>query len=74
MKPDGSAFEIFARGIRNTVGFDWNPLTKVLWFTENGRDQMGDNIPPDELNIAQQAGMNFGLSQVPWQQHSRSTF
>ena len=61
MKPDGSAFEIFARGIRNTVGFDWNPLTKVLWFTENGRDQMGDNIPPDELNIAPRAGMNFGF-------------
>jgi glucose/arabinose dehydrogenase len=61
MKPDGSGFEVFARGVRNTVGFDWNPLTKVLWFTENGRDEMGDNIPPDELNIAPQSGMNFGF-------------
>jgi glucose/arabinose dehydrogenase len=61
MKPDGSSFEMFARGVRNTVGFDWNPLTKVLWFTENGRDYMGDNIPPDELNIAPRAGMNFGF-------------
>jgi glucose/arabinose dehydrogenase len=61
MKPDGSGFEIFARGIRNTVGFDWNPLTKQLWFTENGRDNMGDNIPPDELNIAPHPGMNFGF-------------
>jgi len=61
MKPDGSNFEIFARGIRNTVGFDWNPLTKALWFTENGVDYMGDNVPPDELNIAPRAGMNFGF-------------
>jgi glucose/arabinose dehydrogenase len=61
MKPDGSGFQVFARGIRNTVGFDWNPLTKVLWFTENGRDNMGDNTPPDELNIAPHPGMNFGF-------------
>ena len=61
MKPDGSGFEIFARGVRNSVGFDWNPLTKQLWFTDNGRDSMGDNIPPDELNIAPHAGMNFGF-------------
>jgi glucose/arabinose dehydrogenase len=61
MKPDGSGFEVFARGVRNSVGFDWNPLTKQLWFTDNGRDSMGDNIPPDELNIAPQPGMNFGF-------------
>jgi glucose/arabinose dehydrogenase len=61
MKPDGSGLEIFARGVRNSVGFDWNPLTKQLWFTDNGRDSMGDNIPPDELNIAPQLGMNFGF-------------
>jgi glucose/arabinose dehydrogenase len=62
MKPDGSGFEIFARGVRNSVGFDWNPLTKQLWFTDNGRDNMGDNIPPDELNIAPRPGMNFGFA------------
>jgi glucose/arabinose dehydrogenase len=50
MKPDGSALEIYARGIRNTVGFDWNPADKALWFTDNGRDMMGDDVPPDELN------------------------
>ncbi len=61
MKSDGSGFEIFARGIRNSVGFDWNPVTKELWFTDNGRDNLGDNIPPDELNHAPRAGMNFGF-------------
>jgi glucose/arabinose dehydrogenase len=60
MKPDGSGFEVFARGIRNTVGFDWHPQTKELWFTDNGRDNLGDNVPPDELNQAPRSGMNFG--------------
>ena len=52
--------EIFARGIRNTVGFDWNPATSELWFTDNGRDWLGDNAPPDELNRAPRAGLHFG--------------
>jgi glucose/arabinose dehydrogenase len=61
MNPDGSGLEIFASGIRNTVGFDWNPLTHELWFTDNGRDWMGDNLPPDELNCAPKKGLNFGF-------------
>ena len=61
MKPDGSQQEIFARGIRNSVGFDWQPGTNELWFTDNGRDGMGDTVPPDELNRAPQMGMNFGF-------------
>jgi glucose/arabinose dehydrogenase len=60
MKPDGTAFEQFARGVRNTVGFDWHPQTKELWFTDNGRDWLGNNAPPDELNRAPRAGMHFG--------------
>ena len=60
MNPDGSGFEIVARGVRNTVGFDWDPKTRELWFTENGRDYLGDNQPPDELNHAPKAGMHFG--------------
>lgn len=60
MNADGSEFEVYARGIRNTVGFDWHPQTKELWFTENGRDELGDNVPPDELNVAPKAGMDFG--------------
>jgi glucose/arabinose dehydrogenase len=58
---DGSGLEVFASGVRNTVGFDWDPATKQLWFTDNGRDWMGDNQPPDELNHAPKKGMNFGF-------------
>ncbi|MEI8358699.1 MAG: PQQ-dependent sugar dehydrogenase, partial [Deltaproteobacteria bacterium] len=50
MRPDGSGREIVARGIRNTVGFDWNPSTGELWLTDNGRDLIEDTVPPDELN------------------------
>ncbi|MBX2966157.1 MAG: sorbosone dehydrogenase family protein [Cyclobacteriaceae bacterium] len=57
---DGSGREIFARGVRNTVGFTWHPVTKELWFTDNGRDMLGDDIPPCELNYAPKAGMHFG--------------
>ena len=60
MKTDGGAPEIFARGVRNTVGFDWHPATKELWFTDNGRDRMGDDVPPDELNHAPKKGLDFG--------------
>jgi glucose/arabinose dehydrogenase len=60
MKADGSGREVFARGIRNTVGFDWHPQTKEMWFTDNGRDNMGEDVPPDELNRASKPGLNFG--------------
>jgi len=61
IKPDGKNHEVFAYGVRNTVGFDWHPETKELWFTDNGRDWMGDNLPPDELNRAPAKGMHFGF-------------
>ncbi|MDK2889989.1 MAG: hypothetical protein PWR21_621 [Methanoculleus sp.] len=61
MNPDGTDLEVYARGIRNTVGFDWDPDTGVLWFTDNGRDWLGENVPPDELNRAPEAGMHFGF-------------
>lgn len=61
MDADGSNLELYASGIRNTVGFDWHPQTKQLWFTDNGRDMLGDDIPPDELNIATTKGQNFGF-------------
>ena len=57
---DGSGMEVFATGIRNSVGFDWQPGTRELWFTDNGRDLLGDDAPPDELNHAPRAGMHFG--------------
>lgn len=61
MNPDGSGLEVFATGLRNSVGFDWQPQTGILWFTDNGVDQLGDNVPPDKLNEAPQAGLNFGF-------------
>jgi glucose/arabinose dehydrogenase len=61
MNADGSGQEVFARGVRNTVGFTWHPVTKQLWFTDNGRDWLGDNQPPCELNVAPRAGLDFGF-------------
>ena len=60
MDPDGSNLEIVHRGIRNTVGFTWHPETKELWFTDNGRDWMGDDMPSCELNHAPKDGLHFG--------------
>ncbi|MFA0964817.1 sorbosone dehydrogenase family protein [Roseivirga sp. BDSF3-8] len=60
MNPDGTDMEIFVHGVRNSVGFDWNPQTNELWFTDNGRDMLGDNMPPCELNRAPEKGMHFG--------------
>jgi glucose/arabinose dehydrogenase len=61
MNPDGSNLETYARGIRNSVGFDWDPRTRELWFSNNGRDLMGDDTPPDTLNHAPAAGLDFGF-------------
>jgi glucose/arabinose dehydrogenase len=57
---DGTGLEIFASGVRNTVGFTWHPTTGDIWFTDNNRDSMGDDMPPCELNTAPKAGMHFG--------------
>jgi glucose/arabinose dehydrogenase len=59
--PDGSKMEVIARGIRNTLGFDWHPKTKELWFSENGRDWMGDAGPEDELNRVSKPGLDYGF-------------
>ncbi|RLA23588.1 MAG: sorbosone dehydrogenase family protein [Gammaproteobacteria bacterium] len=61
--PDGSDLEIVAKGIRNSVGFDWHPQTGELWFTDNGRDRLGDDLPADELNVLSEKGQHFGF---PW--------
>jgi glucose/arabinose dehydrogenase len=60
MNADGSEREIYAEGMRNSVGFTWHPDTGHLWFTDNGRDMLGDDLPPDELNHASAAGQHFG--------------
>jgi glucose/arabinose dehydrogenase len=63
MDRDGKNREVFARGVRNSVGMDFNPKDKTLWFTDNQVDGMGDDIPPGELNRAPKPGLNFGF---PW--------
>jgi glucose/arabinose dehydrogenase len=60
MNADGTGLEVFANGVRNTVGFTWHPETKNIWFTDNGRDNMGDDTPSCELNTATKAGLHFG--------------
>jgi glucose/arabinose dehydrogenase len=61
MKPDGSNLEVFAEGVRDTMGFDWNPTSHEMWFTDNGRDLLGDDMPADELNVAWKPGLHFGF-------------
>jgi glucose/arabinose dehydrogenase len=60
IKKDGTDLTIFANGVRNTVGFTWHPVTNEMWFTDNGRDMLGDDVPPCEINRAPKAGMHFG--------------
>jgi glucose/arabinose dehydrogenase len=60
---DGSGEEVYASGVRNSVGLAFHPDTGELWFTDNGRDMLGDDLPSDELNHAPRPGMNFGF---PW--------
>ena len=62
MRPrKGADLHVFARGVRNSVGFDWHPRTRELWFTDNGRDWLGPDEPPDELNRAPVIGVHFGF-------------
>jgi len=60
-RPDGTPVDTMARGVRNTVGFDWEPGSGTFWFTDNGRDLLGDDVPPDELNRATVAGRHYGF-------------
>jgi glucose/arabinose dehydrogenase len=57
---ESGKIEVVARGVRNSVGFDWHPQSGELWFTDNGRDWLGDDAPPDELNRASRPGQHFG--------------
>ncbi len=61
MNADGSDLRIYAHGIRNTVGFSWHPETDELWFTNNGRDRLGDTQPADTLHHAPEPGLHFGF-------------
>ena len=61
MNADGSEQEVVAHGVRNSVGFSWHPVSGEFWFTDNGRDMLGDNVPPGELNHVPEIGMHFGF-------------
>ncbi|MGE3577016.1 MAG: sorbosone dehydrogenase family protein [Vicinamibacterales bacterium] len=61
MNPDGTGFEIVVRGVRNSVGLAWHPTTRELWYTNNGRDMLGDDLPPDTLNRVTKPGQDFGF-------------
>ncbi len=61
INPDGSGMEVFAHGVRNSVGLAFHPDNGQLWFTDNGRDMLGDDLPADELNHAPDQGMHFGF-------------
>ncbi len=60
MNPDSGETELWAEGIRNTVGFAWHPATGKLWFSDNGRDMLGDDVPPEEINVIDRQGQHFG--------------
>ncbi len=61
MNADGGERQVFAEGIRNSVGFTWEPESGDMWFTDNGRDMLGDDLPPDELNRVTEQGQHFGF-------------
>jgi glucose/arabinose dehydrogenase len=60
IRADGTGMETYARGVRNSVGLAFHPDSGELWFTDNGRDMLGDDLPGDELNHAPRSGMHFG--------------
>lgn len=61
MNPDGSDMEVYVEGVRNSVGFAWHPETGDMWFTDNGRDLLGDDVPACELNHVSAQGEHFGF-------------
>jgi glucose/arabinose dehydrogenase len=61
VNPDGTGFEYVAHGVRNSVGFDWHPVTKDLYFTTHGRDWLGDDAPSDRFDVASKKGLHFGF-------------
>jgi glucose/arabinose dehydrogenase len=61
VNPDGSGFEYFAHGVRNSVGFDWHPVTKELYFATHARDWLGEDLPSDRLDVAPRKGLHFGF-------------
>lgn len=64
MDPNTGETTVYAHGVRNSVGMAWHPVTTELWFTDNGRDMMGDDVPPEEVNRVAQAGAHYGYPYI----------
>ncbi len=64
MDPRTGETAVYAHGVRNSVGMAWHPVTNELWFTDNGRDMMGDDIPPEEVNRVAEAGAHYGYPYI----------
>ena len=64
LKLSDNNLSIYADGVRNSVGFDWHPISGEMYFTDNGRDWMGDDIPPCELNKVEYEGQHFGFPYI----------
>ena len=64
MDPKSGDSEVYAHGVRNSVGSAWHPITKKMWFSDNGGDWLGDDIPPEEINIVDQAGSHYGYPYI----------
>ena len=64
MDPRRGETTVYAKGVRNSVGMAWHPHTGQLWFTDNGRDMMGDDVPPEEVNVVEAAGGHFGYPHI----------
>ncbi len=60
MDPSTGEAEIYVHGIRNSVGIDWHPESGLMWFSDNGGDNLGDDFPPEEINVVEEAGVHFG--------------
>ena len=69
---DGTGAEVVARGVRHSVGFDWNPVNKQLYFSDNGRDWLSEDVPQDELNRVTKVGRAFRRALLLSGQHARS--
>jgi glucose/arabinose dehydrogenase len=61
INPDGTGFEYWAHGVRNSVGFDWHPVTKELYFATHARDWLGEDVPSDRFDVAPKKGLHFGF-------------
>ena len=74
MDPESGEWEIYAHGVRNCVGSAWHPLTDKLWFTDNGGDNLGDDIPPEEINIVDQPGSHYGYPYIHGDDYEDPTY